>query len=80
MPLVQLPNGKTIDLPLHLYLDMDDTDYQFLLATNQGEEINNPFFGSALEDVEHSDLDIIELPDIPVAEKITDPEFNQEEE
>ena len=78
--LVQLPNGKTVDLPLHLYLDMNDSDYQFLLATNQGDEINNPFFGSALHNVDDDEIDLIELPDIPVSEKLTDPEFVQDEE
>jgi hypothetical protein len=44
----QLPNGKSVEMSTEQYFRMTDEDFQFLIATNAGEEINDPFSGSVL--------------------------------
>lgn len=65
--LVNLPNGKTIEMSIEQYLSMTDEDFQYLVSTNSGDEISDPFYGSVLkygdsyeedEDVEEIDEDI----------------------
>lgn len=46
--LYQLPNGKTVHLSLDEILDLTDQDIQYLMSTNAGESINNPFHGSVI--------------------------------
>jgi hypothetical protein len=46
--LVNLPNGKTVDIPFDDYLHMGREGYQFLMANNFGMHLENPFFGAAL--------------------------------
>jgi hypothetical protein len=46
--LVNLPNGKTVDMPLDDYLRMGREGYQFLMANNLGTYVEYPFFASAL--------------------------------
>jgi hypothetical protein len=76
--LYQLPNGKTIEITLEQFLAMTDEDIEYLIAYGHGEEINNPFAGSALENPSF-EKDIRELPDIPVDEKLSDPDFRIDE-
>lgn len=45
--LYQLSNGKVIQLTLDQYLDLDDEDIQYLIATNAGDYVRNPFHASA---------------------------------
>ena len=44
----QLPTGKTIYLSIDEYLALTDSDIQYLIATNSGDSIINPFAGSAV--------------------------------
>lgn len=44
----QLPNGKVIEMSVEQYLDMSDDDFEYLMANNYGEEIEDPWFGSVL--------------------------------
>ena len=44
----QLPNGKCVEMSTEQYFKMSDEDFQFLIASNAGEEINDPFSGSVL--------------------------------
>lgn len=44
----QLPTGKTIYLSIDEYLNLTDSDIQYLIATNSGDSIINPFMGSAV--------------------------------
>jgi hypothetical protein len=46
--LVNLPNGKTVDMPIDDYLRMGREGYQYLVAQNFGAPIEYPFFGSVL--------------------------------
>jgi hypothetical protein len=54
----QLPNGKTIWLDISDVLNLTNEDIQYLIATNMGEIILNPFKNSALntkEDIDNDD-------------------------
>lgn len=44
----QLPNGKTVWLDISDVLNLTNEDIQYLLATNMGEVILNPFKNSVL--------------------------------
>jgi hypothetical protein len=46
--LVNLPNGKTVDMPLDEYLHMGREGYQYLMANSLGAYLEHPFFASAL--------------------------------
>ena len=46
--LFQLPTGKTIYLSVDEFLNLTDSDVQYLVATNSGTSILNPFCGSAV--------------------------------
>ena len=46
----QLPNGRVINITIEQYLSMSDSDIQYLLCTNAGESVHNPFTGSALDE------------------------------
>ena len=47
--LVNLPNGKTIEMSIDQYLSMTDEDFQYLVASGYGEEINDPFHNSYIK-------------------------------
>lgn len=46
----QLPNGRVINITIEQYLSMSDSDIQYLLCTNAGDSVHNPFTGSALDE------------------------------
>jgi len=46
----QLPNGRVINITIEQYLSMSDNDIQYMICTNAGESIHNPFTGSALDE------------------------------
>lgn len=46
----QLPTGKVIFITIEQYLSMTDNDIQYLISTNAGETIHNPFNKSALDE------------------------------
>jgi len=46
--LFQLPTGRTIYLSVDEFLNLTDADIQYLIASNAGESILNPFLGSAV--------------------------------
>lgn len=66
--LYQLPSGKVIELSVEDYLDMSDEDFEQLIASNYGEAIDNPFFGSTLERPTTGTIDDI----IPIIESNID--------
>jgi len=89
--LYQLPDGRVIELSTEQYFDLTDEELRSLISTNYGENIDNPFFGSVLqkpgamviddidewaEIIEPVDL---ELPDIPVEEKLKDEYFHRDD-
>ena len=89
--LYQLPDGRVIELSTEQYFDMSDEELRSLISTNYGENIENPFFVSVLQkpgamvaDEEEAiedliNLDEIELPDIPVDEKLKDEYFHRDD-
>ena len=46
----QLPTGRVIYITIEQYLSMTDHDIQYLISTNAGESIHNPFTSSALDE------------------------------
>lgn len=46
--LVNLPNGKTVDISFDDYLRIGMDDYRYLMSQNFGAEMEDPFFGSVL--------------------------------
>ena len=48
--LYQLPNGRVINITIEQYLSMSDSEIQYLLCSNAGEAIHNPFTSSALDE------------------------------
>lgn len=76
--IISLPTGKCIEVSLETYLRMTDEDFEYLVATNWGTAIENPFQGSVLthgeinssvlseEDLEEMGInDVTEISDIP---------------
>lgn len=62
--LYQLPNGRVIEMSTEQFCDMTDEDFEYLIANNYGEEVEDPFFASVLTSGKsHSSLD--NFPDIP---------------
>lgn len=45
------------------FCDMTDEDFEYLIANQYGEEVEDPFFGSILTSGKHSVLDT--FPDVP---------------
>jgi hypothetical protein len=87
--LYQLPNGRAIEMSTEKYLDMSDTELDKFLAYNQGETIENPFFGSTLErlpppDISDDDFDefldenLIDITDLSSLEKQEDLDLDQD--
>jgi hypothetical protein len=81
--LYQLPNGRVIELSTEQYLEMSDEELEYLIAHNYGEMVDNPWFGSVIhkgtpvqDDIEDT---FPELTDIPEIDKLTDPDFTEEE-
>ena len=69
--LYQLPNGRTIEMSVEQYLDMTDDDFEYLIAHNFGDELEDPWFGSVLTKpasadpvIEPTIVDLTEIPDI----------------
>lgn len=89
--LYQLPDGRVIELSTEQYFDLTDEELRSLISTNYGENIDNPFFGSVLQKPgvmivdeeewieELINIDEIELPDIPVDEKLNDEYFHRDD-
>lgn len=79
-----LPNGKTISISLELYIALSDEELSLLIAENIGEDINDPFSMSSLEE-EYLDDEIEinfsekEIYEIPQEEKINDLDVETEE-
>lgn len=84
--LYQLPNGRTIEMSVEQYLDMTDDDFEYLIAHNFGDELEDPWFGSVLTKPAAADAfieppitDLTEITDVeklkyPDLDMTTDPE------
>jgi hypothetical protein len=78
--LYNLPNGKVIEISVEQYLDMNDEEFEYLLSINYGEVIEDPFFGSVLENKFR--VKDVEDPYVPPVDIVVDPDidFTPEEE
>jgi hypothetical protein len=47
--LYQLPNGKSVYITVEEFLNLTDSEIQFLVSINYGESILDPFYGSAVQ-------------------------------
>lgn len=76
--IINLPNGKSIEVSLESYLRMTDDDFEYLVAVNWGEEFRNPFessvllYGEAKADEYDEDEDIEESMDPSDLDKLQD--------
>ena len=85
--LYQLPNGKSIEMSIDEYLNLNINDISFYTAFNIGMELENPFALSVLlygdDSYYDDDLDeeeIEDLLDIDPEEKIMDNDFYNKDE
>lgn len=76
--IINLPNGKSIEVSLEAYLRMTDDDFEYLMAVNWGEELRNPFessvllYGEARSDEDDEDEECEELTDPSDLDKLQD--------
>jgi hypothetical protein len=49
MILYALPNGKSVYITVEEFLNLTDSEIQFLVSINYGESILDPFYGSAVQ-------------------------------
>lgn len=88
--LIQLANGRCIELSVEQYLRLSDQELRELESTNWGEEINDPFAISVLKygPAKRQDYQFDEknhevepnLNDIPDEEKLCDKDFLQKDD
>lgn len=81
----QLPNGNSIELSVEQYLSMSDAELDYLNATNSGDYIENPWFGSVLskhtpELFNEEEYVLEDLTSITDEEKLVDPDIDIPEE
>ncbi len=87
--LYQLKNGKTIEISLEHYLQLNDEELEQYLAFNMGSEIEDPFaisvlkYGPITSKEIYGDFDEEEIEDLMVIdleEKLMDKDFYNEDE
>jgi hypothetical protein len=86
--LYQLPNGKVIEISTEQYIEMSDEEFEYLIAYNYGDNLEDPWFGSVLNKrdktvTSEDPPDILpDLTDIPDVDKIsyTDIDYKPEDE
>lgn len=86
--LYQLPNGKVIEISTEQYIEMSDEEFEYLIAYNYGDAVEDPWFGSVLSKREtvvftEEVPDVLpDLTNIPDDEKISysDIDYKPEEE
>lgn len=80
-----LPNGKTINISLELYISLSDDELNMLIAEDSGDDILNPFTMSSIETerIEDEELEIDisekEIYEVQPEEKIQDLDVEIEE-
>jgi hypothetical protein len=86
--LYQLPNGKVIEISTEQYVEMSDEEFEYLIAYNYGDTVEDPWFGSVLSKREpivftEEVPDVLpDLTNIPDEDKITysDIDYKPEDE
>ena len=83
--IINLPNGKTIEVSLEVYLRMTDDDFEYLISINCGDDVINPFessvllYGEAKQDEEYEEDDeIIEPSDLDKLQDLDAEDVNDE--
>ncbi len=80
----QLPNGRVIEISTEQYFEMTDEELEYLIAYNYGEPLENPWFGSILNNhVGTPDVISEDLSDLTSAteiEKLLDLDVDSKEE
>jgi len=77
--LVQLPNGKTVNMSIEQYLALDEQDIQYMISINCGSTASSPWCGSAVKKpgrIRITDED----PDPQELEGLTEDELDLDEE
>jgi len=78
--LYQLPNGKVIEISTEQYLEMSDEEFEYLVAYNYGELIEDPWFGSVISKADNSKEDVtdtvVDLTNIPISDKLVNPDLD----
>jgi hypothetical protein len=84
--LVQLPNGKTREMSFEEWDRLNEADFQYMLATDQGDQIEDPFHSSVLkrpavhEAIDAAPENIEETLDVPIEDKLIDIDYTHDEE
>lgn len=76
MSLITLNNGRTVNIPAERYYFMSDAELEELLNSNEGDDIENPWYASALDNAKQKGTSNRDLTEITPDEKLSDPEFN----
>jgi hypothetical protein len=80
--LYQLPTGKTIEISTEQYFQMTDEDFEYLIAYNYGDSLENPWFGSVITKKPPPDIIIEEttpeLTDMSQDEKLLDLDLDKD--
>jgi hypothetical protein len=79
--LYQLPNGKVIEISTEQYIEMSDEEFEYLIAYNYGEVVEDPWFGSVISKSDNSLKEDItdaipDLTDIPISERLVNPDLD----
>ena len=77
--LIQLPNGRTVNMSIEQYLALEETDIQYMVSINCGSTTSSPWCGSVIkkpEKIRISDED----PDPEVNEGLTEDELDLDDE
>lgn len=82
--LVQLPNGKTVNMSIEAYLALDEADIQYMVSINCGSTASSPWCGSAVkkpgrlrisdEDEDPAELEGLDEDDLDLDEEAWDPQ------
>ena len=83
--LYQLPNGKVIEISTEQYIEMSDEEFEYLIAYNYGEVVEDPWFGSVISKADNSPIEdvidaIPDLTDIPISERLVNPDLDMQRE
>jgi hypothetical protein len=83
--LYQLPNGKVIEISTEQYIEMSDEEFEYLIAYNYGEVVEDPWFGSVISKSDNSLKEDItdaipDLTDIPISERLVNPDLDMQRE
>lgn len=78
----QLPNGKVIEISTEQFIEMSDEDFEYLIAYNYGDVVENPWHGSILskhDRIHDEGLDDIfpDLTDISQIDKLSDLDIDE---